>query len=161
MKRFMSQGCFVFLIAALVLCCSSCVRYRINYTAAKTGIPVLLSSVDRIGGPDDRTEKKPAESIDDKDKIRILVQGFESISATQNSPDQSVFIHASNVDKQILKRSLGKPEYNMYIDDLEVDSFAVYMIVGLMDRSRITTVGHLENTTLSMTEGEDHETTQP
>lgn len=158
MKRFMSQGCIVFMFLVLVLNCFSCEHYRINYTAAKTGIPVLLSPVDRIGGPAERPLKKPAKSIGDNDKISIFVQGFESISATNTGPDQSVTINASNVDTQILKQSLGKPEFNMYIDDLEVTSMAVYALVGLMDRARITTVGHLETITGAGQEGEHHET---
>lgn len=119
-------------------------RYKVNFTASRTGIPVLLSATDRINENTDLNKIQGDKYCPDH-FWTITVHSSETVLAGKFD-DQSSRKNAAYIDKRILKMSLGDPELNIQIDRMDISTTAVYLLFGVIDISRIRAHAYLKNT---------------
>jgi len=145
MTRFFKHHELIFflLFCIMTLCCGCCNRYEVNFTASRTGIPVLLSATDRIN-EDTGLNKIQGDKYCPDDLWTITVHSSETISSGRFD-DQSSCKNAAYVDKRVLKMSIGDPELNIQIDKMDISTTAVYYLFGIMDISKIRAHAYLKN----------------
>jgi hypothetical protein len=124
------QGMAVSVIALIVLS-TACVS-QVEVKAANTGIPVLLSRIDRINSPNPQAGcfsggSKGQKAIDVKvAHTSIIAAPYASTEAQDAS---------AVVDATILATTLGNPETNVCVDSLTASTRAVYWVFGVLDRT--------------------------
>ena len=123
------QGMAVSVIALIVVS-TACVS-QVEVKAANTGIPVLLSRIDRINSPNPQAGcfsggSRGQKAIDVKVAHTSIIAEGGSIE-TQDA--------SAVVDATILATTLGNPETNVCVDSLTASTRAVYWVFGVLDRT--------------------------
>ncbi|MDP8210406.1 MAG: hypothetical protein RAO94_08175 [Candidatus Stygibacter australis] len=118
------------LIITIVLIISGCSSSRyVCFTAANTGIPVLLSKIDRINNNQDPGLCETVKYTDDQMIYATTLYRKRIIS------ENTVITHldSTNIDAKILKNTLGDKNLNVNVIELEVNNLwsGVYLLVFL------------------------------
>lgn len=129
----------------LALALGACTPTRvITFTAANTGIPVLLGPSDSAGPTSGR--KCSAANITENNKINIKLNRSMALTsdAARNTTEQHHHSKPELVDVVILKRTLGNKNVNICIDTLETSDLGVYLLFGLVETTAVSMNTHIE-----------------
>ena len=125
----------IFFLPFLLICFSillftGCSTNYIHFTAANTGIPVLLSKIDRIGGDFKTNFYDPEQCTEDQ----IFTAETKNYYAFSSGPYADSVIRSKldpkNVDAIILKKTLADSETNVHIHYLEAYHTSLYVLMG-------------------------------
>ena len=132
----------IFKIVFILIIISGCAARTVIFTASNTGIPVLLSSSDRINSKSD--QKCNAENIPENRKINIKLANFDTMSFVGTKTSRSFRSDASIVDLMIIKKTLNDMNINVCIDKLETQDFGLYLLFGLIEKTTVSMDAHIE-----------------